>query len=294
LATNAGTFLAQYLANSSTYSVNTNANLNPGQSFLGESQTRNAFFEGALNPPAEKGAPETLDQPYVKVQYRWEGWDLSSKSAKDLVNSLSQKYGFTLYPEGFLGDTQDIKLYELLLNVNLYQDGLSEILSMTPKDQKAFENGYRVMHNCDAWDDGQMDQLQGDDAHICSTLEDFDSAFDSYRKMVSHKGKPVTPKDATKEAKAIFSLVSNLEQFASFSDLYRLSGQDAHKDEKRLYVSSQISGFKIGSETPSTTPINSNSYGNGDTNGGPIDSLQNNIINIQDGEFNMSWLRSVL
>src|SRR6185437_16244070 len=127
LATDAATYLLQRLTHNTTLSIDTASSPNPGQSFLGHSQTRQAELQ------AQSGTD--LIDPSVQVNYRWEGWNISRKDTLKLTDFLSAHYGFELYPQGFLNDTQNIKLYEILLSVILYSKALDHIVATTPQQE---------------------------------------------------------------------------------------------------------------------------------------------------------------
>jgi hypothetical protein len=316
LATQVANFLLQYGLKDSTYALDTQTNQNPGQSFFGNSQTRNASFEGVLNAPANTGSLPTLDQPYVQVAYRWEGWDITAADIQKLSDSLSNKYGFQLYPKDFLGDTSDIKMYELLLGINIYQSGINTLLSISNDDETKLLDKYRSIYHCNADDSDSIaqDRKQGSDENYkaCDALSAFKNTLNDYHRAMEansgqvkaptgiaglfnytlnifHIGTP-TPIDGAKTAALIFKMVNNLEQFVSFSDLTKLVGGPGH-----LYVSANLTGFKNGTELSSDQGIVSNTFGAVDSNNpsGPITTAQS-LLNVNAGEFNLSWLRDVL
>jgi hypothetical protein len=270
LAQQAATFVVQQLTKSGQYSINTQASSNPGQSFLGHSQTRTADFEAQLLP--------ALSTPYVGVQYRWEGFNDSVADTQKVVNALSTKYGFKLYPDDFLSDTKDIKLYDLTLNVAIYTKALQNIGGITPEALKALEKEYGELHRCDDYPDNVQTMASGD-AAICSNLQNFESDLAKYRKQ----------KNPTKQAQALFETANDLEKFASFSDFVQILG-----GANNIFVSSTLNGFREGSETLST-PISSNTFGLVDpvNPSGVLDSAQS-LLGIDSGEFDMEWIRNFL
>jgi len=292
LATNAATFLLQFLMKNSTYSIDTHTNSNPGQTFYGDSQTRNVIFEGAVGAPTQSGGAEVLSQPYVRVSYRWEGWDMESADIVTLTDSLSAKYGFTLYPKGFLGDTTDIKMYELQLGINLYQSGIDRITSMTPDAEAALITKYQLIYDCG--DSSDYKPFSRDTTSLkvhphfnrqaCMSVWGFRKALDDYQYGRNDRSSPES------QGSRIMSMINDLEGFMAFQDIVQLAGGSNH-----VYVSASLSGFKTNSEDSSAQPIASNTFGQSDNNNpnGPVDSAQN-ILGVQSGEFNMSWMRDVL
>jgi hypothetical protein len=272
LATDAATFLVQVLTKNAAYSISTQASSNPGQSFLGSSQTRELNFQGQL-------VGSGLTQPYVSIQYRWEGWQDSVAQMQAVIDAESSKFGFQLYPSNVLADAKDIKLYDLSLNISIYQNGLNKLTSISKQDLKTLTDNYSALHNCADYPDDLQDMAGGDET-ICAKMDDFEGDLGDYSRA---KG------NSTKQAKALFAMVNDLEQFVTFTDLVNLVG-----GSQNLFVQSQITGFREGSETLSNA-INSNTFGTPDpyNPSGIINTVQQ-ILNIDSGEFNMEWLRSFL
>jgi hypothetical protein len=270
LATQAATYVAQKLLNDTTIGINTNAAPDPGRSFMGHSETQSTELQARLD-----GA--NLSVPMVRMQYRWEGWSITAQKAQALIDSLSAQYGFKLYPDGFLMDTQNIKLYEIDLYVNLYQSAFNQILSMTPAQEQALEAKVSATHHCKAI----MLPLftREADRAACSSMGKFRDS------MAAHRGGRL---NSANQAIDIYNIALDLEQFLSFKELVDLVGVN------HLYVYSTINGFRIGSETLSD-PIRSNTLGQVDADNpdGILDAVEQ-ILGIDDGEFKMQWIRGVL
>ena len=298
LGTQAASYLIQRLTNNPLYAVDTQANPNPGQTFFGHSQTRDTMLQSRLDSGQ-------LGLPYVRVNYRWEGWDLKSQNARDLVNTLADKYGVQFYNPQFLGTTTDIKMYEVMLQMNVYEAGINQLLSTSKSDMKAFEKKYWDRNICDNYMDNVY-VMSGDQEHRCATLENFESALGSYAKDTKGLAK-LLKKDATatkkiekqsnKIARDVLNAVSNLEQFADFGDFVQMLGGPGTPDgPARIYITSQITGFREGAEK-TLDPINADrTYGMKDPDypSGITDWVESTKLQIDDGEFNMKWLRTVL
>jgi hypothetical protein len=322
LATQAATYLIQRLSSgNSALSLNTQASSNPGQSFLGHSQTRDTEIQGNYTPAG-------IDNPLFRIHYRWEGWSISAKDVGTIVDGLSAQYGFKLFPDSYLADTQNVQMYEVSLFLDIYEAGLSHITSMSGADLKALEKNYGQKNRCDRYG-SDIQEMSGDQIHACASMFNFEEAMSKYSKDLEKEVKlsaevaaetglvTKNPSDtayqknlsklqaqqikqASQVAADILEAAGNLEQFVSFPDLVRLIG-----GTNNLYVYSNITGFREGSEIVSNNPINSNSYGScHNPNGQPCSSSnpvpngvldeEEGILGIQDGEFKAQWLRDVL
>lgn len=270
LATQAATYLTQKILSDTTVGINTQAAPDPGHSFLGHSQTQSTELQARLDKTG-------LSVPMVRMQSRWEGWNITAKDAIQLVNGLSAKFGFQLYPDGFLMDTTNVKLYEIDLYVNLYESAFAQLLAMTPAQLTALENKTHAQYHCHEVMLPLINSAA--DRSACESLEKFTKALATYRNARL---------DAGNQAINLYNLVLDLEQFVQFKDLVQLVGAD------HMYVYSTINGFRIGSETLSD-PIRSNTLGKVDPNNpdGILDAVEQ-ILGVDDGEFKMQWIRGVL
>ena len=84
------------------------------------------------------------------------------------------------------------------------------------------------------------------------------------------------------------NLAETLEKSLEFEDFRNIVGI------RNLYIYGQINGFRKDSETL-IRPINSNTIGNIASRqwNGPIEAVRE-ILGLQSGEFNGSWLRETL
>src|SRR5205807_2670266 len=138
-------------------------------SFLGHSQTRKTVFQSRMGD-------SSISDPYVRFVYRWQGWQISAQDVRKQVDTLGRRYGLKLYADGFLGDTQTIKLYEINLSLHLYATGLSQLLSMSSQDEKKLERKYYQANRCDLYMN-DLSGMTGDEETNCAALERFEGAF---------------------------------------------------------------------------------------------------------------------
>jgi len=119
---------------------------------------------------------------------------------------------------------------------------------------------------------------------FCHHVHQFHRDFRRYRKLLQESGV-----DQMQLAKLEFEMISDLEQFASFEDVVNAVG-----GPDNIYVTSKLDGFRMGSEELSK-PLTSNSFGTADRiyPNGPLDAAES-ILNMDNGEFDMLWLREVL
>jgi hypothetical protein len=309
LFTQAVNYAVQRLKNGTTFNFDTKAAPNPGQTYKGYSQTRTASLQARIG--------DSFSEPFGKIQYRWEGWDISPDKVQALVDDLGKRYGFELYPKDFLQDASMLQLYGIDFTINFYEKGIQKILGMSEKDKDALMAKYTALYNCKPKPAEQYDGTAGPDPKPCAAMRRFEAGYALYHPKSGNWLTKVVSlfqvsndlaqfgdffqsywKKSTNnvlQAEAILEILSDLEQFASFDDLIQLSGgSDPTGQPINMYAQGMITGFRVGSETLSD-PIPSNTYGHVDPNqvGGPMDDAQQ-ILGIDDGEFEAQWLRDHL
>ena len=254
-------YFVQKMTGDPTYSFVSEAAPNPGQTFLGRSHTRDAQFQAALIPE--------LSDPLIGVQYRWEGWSLQSHRLENILTEINDKFHANLFSPGQLHDAKALQLYNITLNLNIYESGIKKILSMSPEKQAEIETKYQKENHC-------VFGFSED----CAAIGRFHDQFESFRAGI---------KDPKKLARTTFAIVSNLEEFVDFSDLTQI----IKATDKDFYLYSTINGAQKGSEF--VDPINSDTVGKIPNNvGDGVLNFVQNILGIDAGEFQAKWLREVL
>ena len=283
LATQTANYIVQRLTSGGNYSINTQTSTDPGRTFFGRSVTRQASFQAQI-------ADEVLT-PFTQIQYRWEGFNISAKDMNTQVAKLSEQYGFQFFANDFLSATEKVQLYQLSLSVNIYENGLQALSSMTPEQVNALVEKTRSDHHC-AMGASQRSgyHLNANNQSACLTIEKFKSAISNLR---------TCERDPLKQSKLLFEVAAQLEKIVKFHELVELVGGRNH-----LYVYASITGYRVGSEILSQ-PIKSNGFGcaNSSTShictpravnaDGILNSVEN-LLGINDGEFFMQWLREAL
>ncbi len=256
-------FLLTDITQDPSTTFSTQPQLNPGQSFLGHSQTRNATFQARVEN-------NIAVDPFLQIQYYWQGWQKKASDAQALFDSLSNRLGFKLYPDHALDNVKALQLYQINLYINVYENGLKALASMTPDDEDALESKYRERHHCFL-----------NVGRECAAIHRFKKAFNDYRDGSD---------DPTDHSQALARMASHLEEFADFADFLGAVGGANH-----IYIYSNYTGFKTASEISSQVPNTSYTFGKVDSpypNG--ILSAVESILDVSDGEFYLQWLREVL
>jgi len=234
LATQAATYLTQRLTNDNQVGVDTQATPDPGRSFLGSSETRQINFQAKME--------DRLTFPFTQVEYRWEGWSITAQDMQKRVDDLKNKYDWTFYYPNFLGDAQKVQLYQLTLNINLYEEALRTLTEMKRENEAALVNSNFKKYVCRVSSSTHEPEAN---TTPCRAIVAFNRAYINYHKT----------SDLNKLSQYIVQMVDNLEQIVSFSEFVGLVG-----GKQNVYMYAVLSGYRQGTEVKSD-PLLSREFG---------------------------------
>lgn len=265
------TYALKRLTKGGTETLTTPLAPNPGQTFFGKSNTRQCELQARTD--------NGLENASVQVQYKWQGWKINSGDAVKLVSDIGEKYGVKFFDSNFLQDTRDIQLYTFVLNLMVYHDGLTQLISASDETMKQLTDKYHRKLKCGY--SKPAGQGSPPDPSDCNH-------FDLYAHYVKKFKKKDLNVDET--ASLMMKALSEAEQVLEFQDLISLLGGPS-----RYYLSAQVSGFRQGSETMSQPIPSMNSPGVQDRTfpQGVLSYLQQ-LLGIDDGEFKNQWIRGQL
>ena len=249
-----------------------NAFQNPAETLYGMGVTRSSRFEASLD---EEGQ---YDERYMRVSDRWEGWSASVGRVQKKMREVNEKFGVELFNETSIENATALKLYNVSVNLNLYEKGI-ERLSSIPQDALiALENRLERGMKCSG-DSIKVRRLtSGQEVESCGSLSTLMGLSRSCQKQEKQENID----------RCLTKLLRRLYEKLSFSDITKLLGRE------NIFVNGTVTGFRQGDEILND-PITSNTSGRIDGNfwNGPFETIQRRL-GIQAGEFNGYWLRERL
>lgn len=238
LATDAATYAIQRLANSTNYGYNTYIAPNPGQTLLGSSKTRDVDFQARYDKSG-------ISSKFIRIQYSWEGWSSNYDQTMKVINTkLNPQYGIKFFDDNVLHDISKIQLFDLATNFYIYEPAINNLLAMSPQTEKALEQKYHDLHECDR----QNNTMSQVDLDGCDGLQKFKNAFKHLRKA--------SETDHMKFSKDVLDLVGNFQRFAPFQDM-----AEAFGGIQNIYINATIDGYRVGTETASNRIYSTQSIG---------------------------------
>lgn len=249
---------------------------NPGQSFYGVSETSEGRFEARLLKEQNE-----LEHMFLAITNRKEGWKISENKLKKELHEINQRYGRVLFPEKAARDATQLKVYTISTQLNIYEQGLLNLLYNSRSSLEKMQRSYRSRAAFSRRCNPNRNRILVRNDIDCGN---FGPIFDRQARCQTYHQK----KKYSKMSRCLIKLTRSLEKALEFDDFLNLVGEDS------VYLSGQVNGFREDSEIL-ISPIPSNTFGSRSSRfrNGPVEALRQ-MLGLQNGEFNGSWLREFL
>lgn len=255
---------------------------NPAQTIGGIGNTKSIRYEARVNE--ENG---THDYSYMKFTEKYEGWSKKVASLKKKLKKINNKFGYNLFDQRSLNTLDGLKLYDISININLYDKAIENLKMINPDTLIVYEDQYEVERNLHTKGCGgsriQTRKFQnGQTTETCGTFNSIISTNKKCQKL------EVSSSDLKRRTKCFMTLFTNLYEKLPIEKIKSLLG------EENLYIDGSINGFRKNDEKLNE-PILSNSSGKigSKYRGGPFEKIIQ-LLGIQSGEMNGHWLRDRL
>lgn len=251
---------------------------NPAETIGGMGKTNGVRFESRVNGQGH------FDERFMRLTDRWEGWSAKVKTVKKYMREANERFGFTIFDEATLNNTEKLKLFNVAVHLNLYEAGLQRLTQIPEDTLVRLENRYEVemgLHErgCRKEDIRKRRLANGQRIESCGT---FNSSIGQNR---SCQTKIRKGKSEEEVSKCLMKLFRSLYEDLRFADISNLLGKD------NIFVHGDVNGFRNGDEVLND-PIQSNTSGRigGTYWNGPFDKVLQ-MLGIQSGEINGQWFR---
>lgn len=275
-------FLGEYMAG---IQLDTNRWQNPGQTFYGFSQTRRGRFDAVLEVPAsfESGERELsrseldsfdLNTPFMAITYDLEGWRASRDKIIKFMLELNERVGREIFDPDFIRDVASMRLYNLELNINLYEGGIERLSRLDNSVLQNFERKYSRRNAFDI----RCRNIRFRNSIECGNLRllrEQNSRCQGYLRNSKNRD----------YGRCLLNLAMKLEKALDFDDFLEVVGAD------NIYVYGRLNGLRENNEVL-LSPIESNTIGRISSRfwNGPLEYIRS-LSGITPGEFEGSWLR---
>lgn len=249
---------------------------NPARTFTGISSTQGFRFESRYDE--QVGGRERYKDAFMAMEVRKEGWKIKEKKLKKVIEDLNDQFGADIFSDDDANDATTLKLYTILVNMNIYEKGVWSILNYKQDRIKDLAKKYRRLN----YDRRHCSTTRLNGAPIAKKIKcgNFQVFIDKRDKCESSFNKS---KDSA--VSCLVELANLYENYLEFKDFKDIIGKD------NIFIYGKITGFREDSDIL-TKPINGNSVGkvSGKYWNGPVEEMRSKM-NMQVNEFEGSWLR---
>ena len=248
----------------------------PSQTFYGVSEVAGVRFESRFDDT--KNGREKFPDTFMAIELNKEGWKIKEKKLKSMIKEINTDFGSKIFTDSDIDDATDLKLYSIVVGLNIYKKGVWNILDFN-EDQilalgKEYKRKYFNRRHCST---SRLSRAPIASKIRCGSFQ----SFVAKRKSCKSKMK----KDENKGVSCLVDLTLMYKRHLEFGEFISIIGKE------NTYLHGTITGFRQESDILST-PINGNSSGivSGKYWNGPVEELRSKI-GMQANEFNGSWLR---
>ncbi len=241
---------------------------NPGYSYKGRAKTK------FLTLDQEVSKDGALIEPFIRINKIYNGWSIDRKRAQEILDELTNKYRFEFHSGPVLNDTNNIFLYNISLNILLYKEGISNIVSLTSEQIKEIFKKHYSYKNL------MINPANFKEEN--TKVERFIRFLEKFKKYEENQ-------DEARANKYLLKALYLAEDELTLAGMAALAG-----GEDNLFASSNIGGFREGDEDGDRSII-SNSMGEfgSERQLGPIIDMQRRTKMLE-GEFFIYWLMTRL
>ena len=249
------------------FSFSTQTYENPSFTFFGSADSVKSRFEARFDKNVVKN-------PFISITSTNQGWKIKKNRLRNKLKALNRKYGRTLFNDNTLADIESMRVYDISVNLNLYEKGIDAISKITVKQLDSVANKLTRDIDCRNEDD--------QDKKLRCAKNKLSSIYRVRRKCSKND------LSESRKSSCLLELATVLKEDMKFDYLSDLIGEDNY------YLYGSVSGFRTGSEIL-YEPARSNGFGKIGSRfvQGPVQELIR-LIGIQGGEFNGSWIRTLL
>ena len=253
---------------------------NPAETIGGMGRTNAVRFESHVNGQGH------FDERFMRLTDRWEGWSASVPRVKQHMRETNAKFGMTVFDEGTLNNAERLKLFDVSVNMNLYEAGLQRLATISEDTLIRYENRREVAlryHEIGCPGGSSQRRLtNGQRFPSCGTL----SGLISQNRSCQNKIRSNESQDDV--SKCLMKLFRGLYDDLEYSEITALLGRE------NIFVHGTVNGFRDGDEVLND-PIQANTDGRIGSQfwNGPFERVIR-LLGIQNGEINGQWFRERL
>lgn len=251
--------------------LSSNYTFRPSNQIGGEAFVRSTTYEAEISN-------NITSQPTIKLQRFYSGFKSKTKKVKNKLNKIFNHYHHNFFSDNALNGVDQLFLYQLEVEFNLYPEALNSIITYPENKLKEL---YRLSNNLGIPSEDLSKKTSQEKPGL--------SKFLKLRKNLL-KNKDISSRNYNFD---LITLINHIDDSLTLPGLIQIYGGLAN-----FYITSQIVGFRSGVEFEETVASDRSIFGNTlgivrDYNLGP---LSNNMVRsnttpgIVEGELFLQWI----
>jgi hypothetical protein len=243
-------YLAQLMTHTS-FDFGNDTTTNPGYTIFGRAKNQMLTYEAEINTDG------TVKDPFIKLTKLSNGWSLPKAKIQKILDEYSRDYGTQLFAPTTLNDTDKMFLYNISVNIHLYDKAIANLLALTEAQIKDIF----LRHGVDI-----------NDRNVADRLLDKIASFKQNR-----------------DTKALLKAIAIADRLLPADGFFELIG-----GKTNIFVYAKIEGFRKGDERVDDdggSTIISNTIGivGSPRALGPISAIESQV-GMTESEFLSTWI----
>lgn len=260
-------FISMLFQNSGFNYAGTGTPTNPGFSFKGKAENRMSVFDSEID---NKGM---MKEPFIKFSRIFNGWSIDREGAQKILDRLKNEYRFEFFEPNVLSNSQKLFLYNITLNILVYEKGLNHMLNLSEDSIKELLKNHARTRNLAISSKNNL--VDSGEVRLIRFLKNYNKAKAKY--------------DIEKMSLWSQKFFNLAEKKLNIDGITKMLG-----GKENFYAMAKIDGFRTGDERGDEA-ILSNTLGEiGNKNYfGPLQQLMNQT-EMMEGEFFIYWMMTRL
>ena len=244
---------------------------NPGDSFYGESFSRQVMTEVPFNHLEQ----EIPFENYSQVKSLWKGWKANRKKLKSIKKKIQKKYGRDIFNDELFFDTDEIQLYSVDVTLSLYTQAIDSMIAYDHEKFMKLIDSYIELPMARRGSYRFRDMYERKRKKLIRKIRNAHTDLQAdYQNLMSPDQKSTN----------ITTLIDVIESMLPFNVFQEIVGGD-----ENFYLKGTITGFRTGTENGEEALI-SNAIGEyGSEMPGGIMATLRSAIKISQGELGAYW-----
>jgi len=114
---------------------------NPGFSYKGKGKTSVITYDVEVNKDG------SLGEGFIRFSRYYTGWSITKDKAQKILNEIMERYRYDFFTGPVLNDTRRLFLYNISVNMMIYDNGIQALLSKNDTELKSIFSRFQLQED---------------------------------------------------------------------------------------------------------------------------------------------------